>query len=59
MSGLASDALQRGTIKGTPGRDIADEAKELAFGEKDKKRRRARRNASPLTRGPLNVNQEI
>ncbi len=57
MSGLAGDAVQRGTIKGTPGRDIANKAKAELFGDDEKERKRRRRTASPLTRDPLNVNQ--
>lgn len=59
MSGLAGDALQRGTIKGTPGRDITNKAKAEIFGDDDKERKRRRRNASPLTADPFNINQGI
>jgi len=59
MSGLPGDVVQRGTIKGTPGRDIANKAKAEIFGDDDEKRRRRRRNASLLTRDPLAINQGI
>lgn len=59
MSGLPGDVIQRGTIRGTPGRSIAEKAKEQLFGDDEKERRRRRRNASPLTADPLAINQRI
>ncbi len=59
MSGLPGDIVQRGTTKGTPGRDIANKAKAEIFGNDDKERKRRRRNASPLTADPFNINQGI
>ncbi|KKN04876.1 hypothetical protein LCGC14_1093040 [marine sediment metagenome] len=61
MSGLVGSGLDRSarlaTIKGSPGRAIADAAKaELPGGDAEKRRKRARRNASPLTRDPLAIN---
>lgn len=59
MSGLPGDVVQRGTIKGTPGRSLAEKAKASVFGDPDEERRRKRRNASPLTADPLAINQGI
>ncbi len=59
MSGLPGSSVGRGTIKGTPGRDIADKAKAEVFGDEDKERKRKRRAASPLTADPLSINQGI
>lgn len=64
MSGLTGGGLDRATqlttVKGMPGREMADQVKaELPGGDAEKRRRRRRRNASPLTRDPLTINQGI